>query len=300
MAITLVADIGGTNIRFGLLKRSGVSNFKLYPHEPTLTLERAIHRYLGELGVSADSFVVGAAGVLKDKGKIKLTNRKFVVDLPKICKTFGFEKGLLTNDMVLHSLGVIHLPDTNNACVTYIGTGLGCAYIKNGVVRSSEDGRGKITRLNKIEKMLDAQIWEDIISGPAFLKIYKKLSKNGKPVQQSREVSYLAHNAKDENAVKTYEVIADCLGKFCVHVIQKEKVSVIYLGGKILEIMRLQSAQDIFFDRLGKLSDIISIRLIKPDMHSAVTGLKLLATDLRKTGTTKRIKADCFYVYQKK
>ena len=64
--------------------------------------------------------------------------------------------------------------------------------------------------------------------------------------------------------------------------------------------MRLQSAQDIFFDRLGKLSDIISIRLIKPDMHSAVTGLKLLATDLRKTGTTKRIKADCFYVYQKK
>ena len=299
MTITLVSDIGGTNIRFGLLKRSGISHFKLYPHEQTLTLERAIHRYLGEFGVKPDSLVVGAAGEMGKNGKIHLTNRNFTIDLPKICKTFGVEKGLLTNDMVLHSLGVIHLPDTNNACVTYIGTGLGCAYIKNGLVYPSEDGHNKILRPTKIEKKLKAKTWEDIISGPAFLHIYKVLSEGEKPVLQSREVSYLAHNAHDKNAEKTYEIIADCLGKFCTYIVQKEKVSVFYLGGKILEVMRLKSAQDIFFDRLGKLSDIISIRLIKPDMHSAVTGLKLLATDLRKSGTTKRIAPDGFYIYIK-
>jgi glucokinase len=299
MAITLVADIGGTNIRFGLLKRSGISQFKLYPHEPTLTLERAIRRYQGELGIHADSFVVGAAGELEQSGKIHLTNRKFVIDLPKICKTFGFEKGLLTNDMVLHALGIIHLPDTNNACVIYIGTGLGCSYIKNGIVRPSEDGHNRIVNPSSIEKKLKAKIWEDIISGPSFLNIYKQLSGDAKPVLQSREVSYLAHNAQDENAKKTYEIIANCLGKFCHHTIQKEKVSVIYLGGKILEVMRLASAQDIFFNRLGKLSDVTSIRLIKPDMHSAVTGLKLLANDLKKTGTTKRIENGYFYIYQK-
>ena len=298
MAITLVSDIGGTNIRFGLLKRSGISNFKLYPHEPTLTLERAIRRYLGEFGVKPDSFVVGAAGELDKSGKIHLTNRNFVIDLPKICKTFDFKKGLLTNDMVLHTLGVIHLPDTNNACITYIGTGLGCAYIKDGIVYPSEDGRGKITKPTKIEKKLNAKIWEDIISGPAFLNIYKQLSDGGKPVLQSREVSYLAHNTHDKNAEKTYEIIADCLGKFCIHIIQKKKVSVFYLGGKILEVMRLKSAQDIFFERLGKLSDITSIRLIKPDMHSAITGLKLLAIDLKKIGTTHRIAPNSFYIYQ--
>lgn len=299
MAVTLVADIGGTNIRFGLLKRSGISNFKLYPHEPTLTLERAIRRYFGEFGIKADALVVGAAGELQQKGKINLTNRKFVVDLPKICKTFGFKKGLLTNDMVLHALGVVDMPDTNNACVAYVGTGLGCAYIKNGIVRPSEDGHDKILNLSPTDKKLKACSWEDVISGPSFLKIYKALSGEGKPVLQSREVSYLAHNAQDEQAEKTYEIIAEALGRFCLYIIQKERVSVFYLGGKILEIMRLQSAQDVFFETLGRFADIISIRLIRPDKHSSMDGLKVLALDLQKTGTTKRIDSTCFYVYSK-
>lgn len=299
MAITLVADIGGTNIRFGLLKRSGISCFKLYPHEPTLTLERAIRRYFGEFGVQADSFVVGAAGELGLKGKIHLTNRKFVVDLPKICKTFGFKKGLLTNDMVLHALGVVDLPDTNNACVTYVGTGLGCAYIKEGVVRPTEDGHDKIVNPSSAEKKLKAISWEDIISGPAFLKIYKSLAGDKKPVLQSREVSYLAHNGQDEQAEKTYEIMADCLARFCLYIIQKEKVNVFYLGGKILEIMRLKSAQDVFFEKLGRFADIVSIRLIRPDKYSSMEGLKVLALDLQKKGTTRRVDADCFYVYSK-
>ena len=79
MAITLIADIGGTNIRFGLLKRNAISNFKLYPHEPTLTLERAIRRYFGEFGIKADSLVIGAAGELSQKGKISLIEKYILI-----------------------------------------------------------------------------------------------------------------------------------------------------------------------------------------------------------------------------
>ena len=297
---TLVADIGGTNIRFALIKKSGIGSFKLYPHERGLTAERAIRMYLAETRAKPTRLIIGAAGALQPAGKIRLTNRNFVLNLPKLCHTFGFTQGLLTNDMVLHALGVAHLPDTDNACVIYVGTGIGCAYIKKGVVQPSEDGHLPIPDPDEDERSVGATVWEDVISGPAFLKIYRSLSQPLKPVIQSREVSYLAHNQKDPKALLTYRIIAKSLGRFCKKIAREKKVTVFYLGGKIMEVLRQPAAQEVFFNVLGKLSDVISFRQIRPDEHSAMTGLKVLNQDLCDMGTTPHITAGDFYLYQKK
>ena len=297
---TLIADIGGTNIRFALIKKGEATLFKLYPHDKGLTAEKAIKTYLDEVKAKPKQLIIGAAGPLLAKGKIKLTNRKFVLDLPKLCKTFGFKRGLLANDMVLHALGVAHLPDTNNACVVYVGTGIGCAYIKNGVIEPSEDGRLPIFEPSETERTMGAKIWEDMISGPAFLRIYKSLSGPQKPVLQSREVSYLAHHGKDQTALQTYRIIATTLGRFCRQIATQKKVSVFYLGGKIMEVLRMPEAQDEFFKTLGRLGDIISFRQIRPEMHTAITGLKVLEEDLRTDGTTHHVTPGHFYVWPEK
>ena len=300
MASTLVADIGGTNIRFAIIDKGKLGSFRLYPHEHALTAEHAIKQYLLETRLKPNSLIVGAAGVLLPNGKIQLTNRRFMIDMPKLCRKFGFQTGLLTNDMVLHALGVADLPDTNNACVVYVGTGMGCAYIKGGIVYPSEDGHLTIPKVDSAAQAVGATVWEDMISGPAFLKIYRSLSGPQKPVVQSREVSYLAHHGRDENAIETYRIIARYLSRFCQQIATQKKVSVFYLGGKIMEVLRTTDAQDIFFNNLGKLADIVSFRQIRPEMHSAMTGLKLLEKDLRKTGTTNRVSSSDFYIYHAK
>ena len=296
MSSTLLADIGGTNIRFSLLKNGVIGQPTLYPHEHTLTAEKAIRKYLTEVKAKPTSFIVGAAGPLSPDGKITLTNRRFVLDLPKICRVFGFRHGCIANDMVFHALGVSDLPDTNRACIMFVGTGLGVALIRDGKVQTTEIGHDRLLRPCKEEKAIQAKTWEDVISGPAFLKIYRSLQGTYKPVMQSREVSYLAHNVRDPYAIKTYEVIAKCLGKLCVHLVKTQKISVFYMGGQLLEILRLPIGQDVFFQSLGKLADILGIRIIRPGEQTAMKGLKMVADDLKATGTCRRIPPEDFFV----
>ena len=297
MKSILLADIGGTNIRFALLKNGLIERVMLYPHEKSLTAEKAIRQYLLATRSKPFAFVVGAAGPLKTDGKISLTNRRFVLDLPKLCKIFGFKKALIANDMVFHALGVADRPDTQKACVIFVGTGLGISFIQDGRVFPTEMGNEPILHPRKEEKAIHAKVWEDVISGPAFLKIYRSLKGNYKPVMQSREVSYLAHNVRDPYAIQTYKIIAGCLAKLCLHIVKTRKVSVFYMGGQLLEILRLPIGQDVFFDSLGKVADALGIRIIRPSDQTAMKGLKIIAEDLDQFGTTKRMEPQDFYVY---
>lgn len=297
MKSALLADIGGTNIRFALLKDGVVERIMIYPHEKSLTAEKAIRHYLMVTKSKPSAFVVGAAGPLKPDGKISLTNRKFVLDLPKLCKIFGFKKALIANDMAFHALGVADRPDTQKACVIFVGTGLGISFIQDGRVFPTEMGNDPLLNPRKEEKEIKAKVWEDVISGPAFLKIYRSLKGNYKPVMQSREVSYLAHNVRDPYAIQTYKIIARCLAKLCLHIVRTKKVSVFYMGGQLLEILRLPIGQDVFFDSLGKVADALGIRVIRPSDQTAMRGLKIIAEDLDQSGTTQRMSPADFYIY---
>ncbi|MBQ7413564.1 MAG: ROK family protein [Alphaproteobacteria bacterium] len=298
METTLLADIGGTNIRFGLLRKGQVTHLSVYPHDLGLSAEEAVRQYLSKTRSHPDCFVAGAAGILEKSGQIMLTNRDFVFNLPALCQTFEFKQGLLSNDMSFHALAMADKPDTKRACVIFVGTGLGVAYIYDGLVHPTEDGHRKIYRPNQEEKALNAMVWEDIISGPAFLKIYRAMEGTYKPVMQSREVSYLAHNVKDKNAILTYQIIARTLAKFCAHTAQTKKVSVFYLGGQAVEILRLPIGQETFFQGLGKWADVLGIRIIRPSEQSAMTGLSMVAEELRQTGTTTRLAPKSFYVWR--
>lgn len=297
MKTALLADIGGTNIRLALLKKGRIEQVMIYPHEKSLTARKVIQKYLSATKSKPSIFVVGAAGPLKKSGKINLTNRKFVLDLPKLCKTFGFKKALIANDMVFHALGIVGKPDTKKACVIFVGTGLGISFIRDGRVFPTEMGREPLLDPGEEEKAIHAKIWEDIIGGPAFLKIYRSQKGNYKPVTQSREVSYLAHNVRDPYAIQTYKIIARCLARLCLNIAKTKRVSVFYMGGQLLEILRLPIGQNVFFDALGKKADALGIRIIRPGEQTAMKGLKIIAEDLDRFGTTQRMEPGDFYIY---
>ena len=296
MTQTLLSDIGGTNIRFGLLEKGKFHRLILYPHEKGLSMEKAVRRYLTETKAKPDMFVAGAAGVLEKQGVIHLTNRRFKVDMPALCRKFGFQIGVLSNDMTFHALSQIQLPDTKRACVVFVGTGIGVAYIHDKVVIPSEDGHLPLARPSAAEKAIQAKSWEDVISGPAFLKIYRSLKGDLRPVLQSREVSFLAHQTRDPQAIQTYQIIAKCMAKFCIHIARRKKVSSFFLGGQAVEILRLPIGQETFFQALGKWADVLGIRIMRPGEPTAMQGLSLIAEEVRKTGKTAHVKAGAIAV----
>ncbi len=298
MTQTLLADIGGTYTRFWLLKKDDIVQAKVYFHKPFMSMKKLVETFLTETNSHPQQFIAGAAGKLIKTGRIKLTNRRLVINMPDLCKLFGFQTGLLVNDMIPHTVSVLDKPDTKNACVIVIGTGLGCGYIKNHTVIASEAGHLPITKPTAEQKRLSAIEWEDIISGPAFLRIYQYLS--DKPVTRSREVSFLAHNYKDKNALMTYRIMAQSLAQFCLTIHKTENIPVFYLGGLAVELIRSEKTRNIFFDTLGKTADILSIRIIKQADESALTGLKMLATELNKNGQITCIHPTDFYLYKNK
>ena len=299
MTQTLLADIGGTNIRFGLLEKGQFHHLILYPHEKGLTLTKAITRYLSEIKAKPDMFVAGAAGELQHNGIIRLTNRRFTVNMPAICRHFGFRSGILANDMVFHALSQLDLPDTGRACVIFVGTGMGVAYLKKGVVFPTEDSHTPLIRPTAAEKAVGATCWEDIISGPAFLKIYRSLKGTHRPVLQSREVSYLAHQDREPQAVETYRIIAKALARFCIHIARTKKVSSFLLGGQAVEVLRLPIGEETFFQTLGKWGDVLGIRTMRPGEPSAMQGLSLIAAEVRQTGMTRHLSQGSGYIYRR-
>lgn len=298
MTQTLLSDIGGTNIRFGLLEKGRFHRLILYPHEKGFSMEKAVRRYLAETKAKPDMFVAGAAGVLEKNGIIHLTNRRFKVDMPALCRKFGIQTGILSNDMTFHALSQIQLPDTKRACVVFVGTGIGVAYIRDKVVHPSEDGHLALIGPSSAEKAIQAKSWEDVISGPAFLKIYRSLKGDLRPVLQSREVSFLAHQVRDPQAIQTYQIIARCMARFCIRIAKIHKVSSFFLGGQAVEILRLPIGQETFFETLGKWADVLGIRIMRPGEPTAMQGLSLIADEVRKTGKTVHVQPGAISIFK--
>jgi hypothetical protein len=99
---------------------------------------------------------------------------------------------------------------------------------------------------------------------------------------------------------KNEDRLAQSLAQFCLTVYEKENIPVFYLGGLAVELIRSEKTRNIFFDTLGKTADILSIRIIKQSDESALTGLKMIASELKKNGQITCIQPTDFYLYQKK
>lgn len=300
MTQTLLADIGGTYARFWTWENGQARSPEVYFQDLSMPMEQLIQLYLDKTGICPTTFIAGAAGCLRPKGILHLTNRDLIVDMPQLCRHFGFEQGVLANDMVFHAISVQNIPDSTNACVVVIGTGMGCSYIRDNQIQASEDGHARMTFSCPELGDMTAQCWEDLLSGPAFLRLYQHLDSTHKPVMQSREVSFLAHNTHDKNALLTYRIMAQALAAFCLKTATEKNVPVFYLGGLSVELLRSKQTLQIFFDALGKFADILSIRIIKPSDQSALVGLETVAKTIEAKQKITCIRPKDFYHFKQR
>ncbi len=99
----LVADIGGTNARFGFAKAKpgggwSILHFEKFQGDDYPTFEGALSDYLGKFGGSRPKQAIfSVAGPVADNAA-KLTNRDWSIDGEKLQAQFGFSKAIIVND----------------------------------------------------------------------------------------------------------------------------------------------------------------------------------------------------------
>jgi len=152
----LVADVGGTNIRFGVVALDGaagpvVQTQASFPAARYAGIAEAAQAYLASLGATSppSAAVLALAGPPQDGG-FAMTNSKWRTSVPELCKALGTQNVRLINDFEAIALSVPRLaaedfvaiggvagPERRPHEVVAIvgpGTGLGVA----GFVRTNE------------------------------------------------------------------------------------------------------------------------------------------------------------------
>lgn len=177
----LVGDIGGTSVRFGLIKDEAspteISDFRKRPGDDFRTFEDALAAYIAETGLTPDHAVFGVAGPVEN-GQVTLVNRPDwpMIDQQALAARFGFSSIRIVNDFAAMARSVPELTDKHYTVllegvavpgapvlVAGAGTGFGVATITPGAngawtCISGEGGHARYAPQTEIEARLVAHL----------------------------------------------------------------------------------------------------------------------------------------------
>ncbi|MEM8837965.1 MAG: glucokinase [Pseudomonadota bacterium] len=240
----LIADIGGTNARFGLLT-DALSEIRQFPVVKTAnfsSLMSAIQETaLNHTAVYPRTALLAVAGPVRGD-EIALTNCPWIVEPKRLIEEFGFEVVVVLNDFEALALCLPSLEDADlepigdgarnphgTKLVVGPGTGLGAAALvfarDTWVPLPGEGGHINFGPISD----LDFDIWrvmeptngrisaETFLSGPGIMRLYRALVKlsGGEPAfTRAAEVTRAALDQSDQNATDTLDLFSSYLGRF--------------------------------------------------------------------------------------
>lgn len=240
----LIADIGGTNVRFGLMT-DALSAVKQFPVVKTNNFSSLMDAMqdtaLDHTAVYPRAAILAVAGPVRGD-TISLTNSPWVVEPKRLIEEFGFEVVVVLNDFEALALALPSIAETDleaigegahtqygTKLVVGPGTGLGAATLV--FARDSWvplPGEGGHINFGPISD-LDFDIWrameptngrisaETFLSGPGIMRLYKTLSALGEkpaPLTRASEVTRAALDNNDDIARATLDLFCSYLGRF--------------------------------------------------------------------------------------
>lgn len=243
----IVADIGGTNARFGLVTGFDADSGRILIEQKRQYLgadfpdfNSVFSCYTDSLdGVRPGQACIAAAGPVKG-GRVSMTNLNWSISSSETCKTFGFDRVELINDFTAlaystlflgaDSLSIICRGEMNPEaprCIVGPGTGLGVSALAPGkghwLSLSGEGGHITLASTGKYENQVIQQIApaqgmvsaEKILSGPGILRLYQAICAiEGYPgiAATPEEITNLALSDSDPAASATFSVFCRLLG----------------------------------------------------------------------------------------
>lgn len=119
-APTLLADLGGTNVRFGIAHPDEDTpliqeSIRRYHVKDYASLGAAAQQYFKETGHQAQRAIIAAAGRIDNGETVKVTNNPWAISAKNLTKELGLEWVHLVNDFAAQSMAVMLMTDTPDA-----------------------------------------------------------------------------------------------------------------------------------------------------------------------------------------
>jgi len=260
--VILAGDIGATKIllEVGEARRDHWEPrfSRRYPLADFDGMPSVLDQFLGEWNTLKDgdapirAAAIGAAGPQLDNC-IHMTNRAWIVDGTAIARRLGIPRATVVNDLAAAAHGLEWLKPNDlmvvqpghrvakaPTLVVGVGTGLGIAYVVDGVVVPSEGGHAGFSPASAEQ----TAVWrnlaerhgrveaESVASGIGMTNIH--LALHGRDGTPAHIVSQ-ALDHRDPDCQKVLEVFAECLGNVAGdHALSVMARGGVYLAGGLL------------------------------------------------------------------
>jgi glucokinase len=229
----LVADAGGTNVRFAIADETGrldrvqslqTADFPTFPD--ALSAYRSNAGGLQELGAC----VIAAAGPVDD-GVVKLTNIKWTIDRAEISAVMAGIPVAVVNDLEAVAAALPHLasedltpigalaparPERRTMLAVNVGTGFGAAsaILRDGrwYTCPSESGHMTLGSVEAFSTLPPDTSVENVLSGNGLAKLYERLT-GGRHIAAQQAADVLAMSGRDAAAGRTVELFTSILGR---------------------------------------------------------------------------------------
>lgn len=241
----IVADIGGTNARFGLVtgEQAGqpkIEKVEVLDGDNYSTLQDAMRAYVENLGIAMPKAACVAIAGPIDGDKARMTNLNWNFSQKAVKEEFGFERFAAINDFAALSIATSKLSSADltlvrngkmdlqgNKAILGPGTGLGVAglaYTSHGWLPiPSEGGHANIAPATELEcEVIKAAIGqhghvsaEIFISGPGLVRLYNALAvvrdQNAEELEP-KDVTARALDNSDALCKETLELFCSFIG----------------------------------------------------------------------------------------
>lgn len=254
-----VCDVGGTNLRIAVVDDNGNILFKQCFRTPTsydefIKLINCEYRMLQpQFRISACSFSV--AGSVAQDGSIWLPNvfNSYRYSLKMDLKEqLGDVAVVIVDDRTSGVLGECWKGSAvgfKDVAYLIVGTGVGLGVLVNGqIIRGAKNALGSVGWIT-VQHPLTGEIVriEDVISGPAIVKQYKKLT--NQEVMSAEDVIEMYRGHRDEYSVLVVRSVSTVLGYLISIVLSCFDPQILILAGgvgqnwEIFRTMALESLQ---------------------------------------------------------
>jgi glucokinase len=321
MTMRLLADIGGTHVRFAFEDETGSIQTPLkFSVTDFDTPAQALTHYCEQAGIESGGPVLIATAARPDeKGKWQFYNQnRWVID-GKSLQEAGWSLELIVNDFAASARGAVSLPDDlkevlktgtpdpEGACaIIGPGTGLGLAYaMPQGNTWHIRESAGAhmlaaaatdeqylfLGLVNSMKGDGTIIVPEDVASGRGLPMLYKAVCVYGGYEPKERSVEELLENAEDQNVKQTLRLFHEFLGLFAHNVIVTgHACGGLYLDGGMVQRLREQDLFDFdTFEKFMVLKPVPSVkRMLKAvpvyvvtDPYVSLRGLMEMTVKLR-------------------
>lgn len=320
----LVADIGGTNIRFAIsdVDELTISDFALLSTGDFSGPEEALERYLKTIPRKPSLVGLAVAGPVRDD-TVMMTNRPWTFSATDIAALTGAEHVCIVNDFEALALAIPHLSryDLQNVggaephgygtkAILGPGTGLGVAasiHTHDGwTAIASEGGHVGFGAQTEPEARLLRSVAgtapfiaaEDVLSGRGLVALHAALAEtaHGRPLETAEAIVRAAVADRHPAAIAAVEQFVTWLGRFAGDVALTFGASGgVYLAGGIVPNIAAQVSGPRFraaFEGKGPLTDYlrqIPAYIVKTGADAGLRGAALaLAQRLPPVGSRRK------------